>query len=170
MLSAAVANIHEQLRVGGSGGGANQGWNINGPYWGDRPNIPTKIFYLILVFDISQVSQKNLKENRSLKMAAEASARISTAGAPCSLGLDTHCAGKGGKGKGKWIDILSLCTLPHCTFTWSTLTPLIVSCKHCAAHCRIAHSCLSLAGILLCAVALLFIIWDMRCHTVSKME
>ena len=35
MLLAAVSNIHNQPRVGG---GANQGWNINGPYWGEANN------------------------------------------------------------------------------------------------------------------------------------
>ena len=160
MLLAAVSNIHNQPRVVG---GANQGWNINGPYWGDRPNIPTKIFYLILSFDISQVSQKNLKENKSLKMAAEASARISTAGAPCSLGLDIHhhcCAGQG-KGKGE-VD----------TFSWYSLHR--AHCAHCV-HCRTAHSRLSLSvgysewGNTLCRWMALHWNWK-RAHCVANVQ
>ena len=42
----AFTSCDQYSRAAAGGGGANQGWNINGPYWGGRPTVPTKIFYM----------------------------------------------------------------------------------------------------------------------------
>ena len=99
------------------GGGANQGWNINGPYWGGQTNNSNQDFLSDLVSISSANVLKKLNERRSFQRGLATRNKNSSWCPlfPWPRYATRHCWGQG-KGKGE-VD----------TFSWYTLTPLIVA-------------------------------------------